>query len=867
MITKYWMLAFASMATLGAAQAALAQAVAASPPAAATAQASTDASDIVVTANRREQRLQEVPLSVTAISGESLREQNVDSVLDLATGKVPGLSISANAGSETTIGIKFRGLGAADASQATQDSPAAFYIDGINLARSQGLSMDLITPERIEILRGPQGQLFGRNAEAGVIQIISKRPTGKLDGDFTAGGGNYGAYNAKGLVDLPEVAGFRIQISGNIRHHDGYVKNIRNPSLENFTPIQNPLSRISTPNGNYDGDFSTLHTYGGRIAIDRDFGNVNVFYSYDNSRSEDNQGYTNFVNSPEGAGSLNNPLGLPANLPANVFTFPNGPGAAPVVFQQPTLTGYPARSAYDVYNPGFVTQSSGHLLNISWKASPSLTVKSLTGIRLANRNGAATLTVATSPVDPVAEEYVDSKSVSQEFQAIYTSRHLNVTVGGIYYHEKILDQRDSFYSTGCLVFPPSNSPVGALYIGPCVPNGFASIRPFRLFESQIGPFADAFKSQNGNTDSYAAYGQATYIPEFLGERLELTAGLRYSNDTKKAFRTVQGGQLLPTPIANEAKTDRVDPAFTVKYNWTPNINTYFRYATGFRDGGANVRSDVFSAYNTETQQTFEVGLKSQFFDRKVTANISGFINNINGLQTALQSGLPFNPAVTDSFNDKARVNVKGIEIEASARLAPGLTLNGSYAYLDTGSYYLGINSATLQTFVPGVTIAPSGAIIPDAATLAAHAGEPLTIGKFVLQSAPTSSGSIGLDYKRPVGPVKLVFHADWVTSTSFSTTPSVGITTVSQTGVVTPLPTYNPPFANSRVDARVGITDIRLAGTTADLTFWCKNLLDHVDVAYSYGSGNSLSPAQNIAQASAFLLPPRTFGADLRIKF
>ena len=864
MTTKYLMLGVASAIALASAQSATAQTA---PPSPAPAQSDATAPDIIVTANRREQKLQDVPLAVTAISSETLREKSITSVVDLGIGKVPGLSVTANAGSETTTAISFRGLAASDASQATQDSPAAFYIDGINVARAQGLSMDLVTPERIEVLRGPQGQLFGRNAEAGVVQIISKRPTGRLGGDFSGGFGNFGSYNAKGQLDLPEFGGFKVQLSGTIRHHDGYVKNQSNPTLQNFTPIQNPLSRITLPTGNYDGDFSFLHTYGGRIAVSRDFGDLNVFYSYDNSYSKDNQGYTSFINSPEGAGSLNNPSGLSPASPANLFTFPAGPAGAPKVFSQFPLNGYPTTSAYDVYNPGFVSKSSGHLLNLTWGASPNLTIKSLTGIRLASRNGAGTLTAATSPVGPVAEEFVDSKSISQEFQAIYTSHNFSLTLGGIYYHEKIIDQRDSFYSANCLVFPPASSPVGALYVGPCNANGYASIQPFRLFASQIGPFADGFKSSFGDTDSYAAYGQATYIPSILGERLELTAGLRYSNDTKAATRTIQGGAVLAVPISNVAKTDRFDPAFTVKYNWTPDINTYFRYATGFRDGGANVRSNIFSAYQTETQETFELGLKSQFFNRRLTINVAGYINNLNNLQTVLQSALPLNPSITDSFNNPAKVTVKGAELEITARLAKGLTLSGSYSYLDSDPYYLGINTATLQTFVPGVSIAANGGIIPDAATLAARAGQSLIIGKFTLQSAPKSSGSIALDYKRPIGAVKFVFHGDWTASSAFSTTPSIGITTVSAAGVVTPRPTYNPSFSRSRVDARIGITDIPIAGTTADITFWGKNIFNHVDVAYSYGAGNSLSAAQSIAQASVFLLPPRTYGVDFRVKF
>jgi iron complex outermembrane recepter protein len=862
MTTKPWMLAFASVATIAIAQSASAQTTPTS-----DATATVDTADIIVTANRREQKLQDVPLSVTAISGEALRTQGITSVSDLGAGRIPGLAVTPLFGSQVSIAVNFRGLGNSDAAQATQDSPAAFYIDGIYYARSQGLSMDLVTPERIEVLRGPQGQLFGRNAEAGVIQVVSRRPSGTLNGDFSGGFGNYGAYNVKGRLDLPELAGFKVQLSGVYRRHDGYVKNIRNPNLQNFTPIQNPLSSIRLPQGNYDGDFGTLETYGGRIAIERDFGDVNIFYAYDNSYAQDSQGFTNFVNSPGGVGSLNNPNGLPVTLAANVFTFPAGPAGAPRVFSQSPVDGYPSQSPYDVYNPSFANKTSGHVLNITWNASPNLTLKSLTGIRLTNRNGAASLTVATSPVNAVSEEFVDSKSFSQELQANYSTDSFNLTMGALYYREKIIDQRDNFVSANCLVFPASSSPVGQLYVGPCVANGFASQQPYRIFGSQLGPFADGFRSQAGLTKSYAAYAQATYTPSILDEKLELTAGLRYSKNTKSAVRTIDRGALLAVPVRNVAETDRFDPAFTVKFNWTPDINTYFRYATGFRDGGANVRSNTFNAYQTESVETYELGLKSQFFGRRVTLNAAVFQNTVSNLQLGLQSALPLNPSITDSFNNPAKNRVRGFELELSVRPVTGLTFSGSYTYLDTSPYFIGINSATLAAFTPEVTETAAGAIIPSAATLLARAGQPLIIAKFNMVGAPKHAGSLGLDYRVPVGSANFLFHADWARSGIFSTSPSVAVTTVSAAGVVSPRPTYNPGVSTNRVNAQIGITDIPLGGTTADIVFWGKNIFDHVDGGYAFGSGNGLSAAQNIAQTTVFLQPPRTYGVDFRIKF
>ena len=143
-------------------------------PAAAQAQGAADTNiidpqDIIVTATRREQRLQDIPLAVSAISGEALRTRGIESATDLGTGKIPGLAVNSMFGSEVSVALNIRGYGTSDVSQGTQDQAVAFYIDGINLPRAQGMAMELITPERIEVLRGPQGQLFGRNAEAGAI--------------------------------------------------------------------------------------------------------------------------------------------------------------------------------------------------------------------------------------------------------------------------------------------------------------------------------------------------------------------------------------------------------------------------------------------------------------------------------------------------------------------------------------------------------------------------------------------------------------------------------------------------------------------------------------------------------------------------
>ena len=135
--------------------------------------------EVVVTATRREQSLQEVPLSVSALSADNLANRNINNLGDLSAGKIPGFVPTRFSGG-STLAISVRGVGLSDPTQGTVELAVPVYIDGVFLGRAQGLGMELIDPERVEILRGPQGQLFGRNAEGGVVQYVTRKPTGEF---------------------------------------------------------------------------------------------------------------------------------------------------------------------------------------------------------------------------------------------------------------------------------------------------------------------------------------------------------------------------------------------------------------------------------------------------------------------------------------------------------------------------------------------------------------------------------------------------------------------------------------------------------------------------------------------------------------
>lgn len=822
--------------------------------------------DIVVTATRREQRLQEVPLAVTALSGETLRSRGIENLNDLGPGKIAGLTSYPLNGTETGVALQMRGYGTSDASQGTQDNAVAFYIDGINIPRAQGGALDLITPERIEVLRGPQGQLFGRNAEAGVVQIVSRRPSGVLGGDFRAGIGNFDAYELKGRLDLPELAGFRIQLSGMYRKRGGYFQNVKSSLLENITPVSSPYSSFHWKTGDYDKDFRQLKTYGGRIAVERDFGDLNIFYAYDNVWAKDDQAFPQILVSPN-AGTIENPNGgitVPPSGPATIFTTDGGR------YQQfpLDLDKYPDSAPFAIPSLYFITKNRGHVLNLTYGASDNLTLKSITGLRRSINYGGAVTSLATSPVQAWASNYLDSKVFSQELQAIYTTTNFNITVGGIYFHEDVRDERDSGFSTNC----PAGIP-GA----PCTPGGGPSRAPY------YSPFAPngGFIRQFSKTNAYAAYGQASWTPPVLEERLELTAGLRYSDDTKRARRDIFNGVILPTELRNEAKEKRVDPAFTAKLKLTEDINTYVRYASGFRDGGANVRSQTFTAYDTEVLKSWEVGIKSQWFDRRVTLNIAAFKYKVDDQQQSIQTSPATNPSISDTFNVSVPYKAKGLEVELSARIVPGLTISGNYTYVDSNKRLIGIDPRTLTTFKPNgtsilasgpCTAAPAGncagALVVSPADIAAHPGASFL--QLLGVGAAKHAGSVSVDFSRPLDPGVFNIHFDWTRSSNMTCcAPYRLLTVVNSTGTAaSPAPRYNPGVFTNRINMRAGISEIPLAnGVKGELAFWVKNLLNHVDLAQLFPAGNALNASQPYPQAATYLQPPRTMGGEFRVQF
>ena len=225
--------------------------------------------------------LLETPLSVTALDSESLERRGINSLADLIDGQLPSVRVQPYANNPSTISIGLRGLIAADAGSVGVEAPVAINIDNVYLGRMQGLSVDMVEMERLEVLRGPQGTLFGRNAIGGVVSMTSKKPTGELGvSQRLTAGSDYGEFRSVTRVDLPRMGGVAARLSALVRTYDGYIEN---PDV--------PAGSDALFNLNESEDFHKNDQTAFRLALNWEGDGASVDYSFDHATIENSQAY------------------------------------------------------------------------------------------------------------------------------------------------------------------------------------------------------------------------------------------------------------------------------------------------------------------------------------------------------------------------------------------------------------------------------------------------------------------------------------------------------------------------------------------------------------------------------------------------
>ena len=524
--------------------------------------------EIVVTAQKREENLQDTPISIVALGEKALEQRGINSLNDLFTGSIPSVRIAPFVGRASAVSIGMRGIVPFDATQVSRDPTVGVYVDGVYLGRVSGLGMELADVQRIEVLRGPQGTLFGRNAVAGAISVVSKRPTGELGLDMRAGIGNFGSRSAAAHVNLPEVAGVSIKLDGLYEQRDGLVRN--------------PL-----PNSN---DYGEVDKLGFRVAaLWEPTDDISILYAYDYSKEEPTNLYYHLIATAQAA----------SRIPTFMTIDTGRVGEARIGLPVPV-------------NP---QKAEGHGITAEWDVADNLTIRSISAWRSLDSTqweqdgGMLTSWGANRLFGRLSFANVSQNQFSQELQFVGEAGDFKYVFGGYYFREKAQDEATVF-SSGQL--NAANNGV-TLFPAPRADRGTAI--PDRASEARVR--------------SKALFGQVTWSPSSV-PGVHLTAGARYTDDHKDGRIAVIGGVDPNLDFVFNSK--RVDPMATLAYDISEDVNVYVKWSRAYRAGGANSRSFAFTPFGEEELSAWEAGIKADLFDRRVRLNLAAYSSTLNDQQ-------------------------------------------------------------------------------------------------------------------------------------------------------------------------------------------------------------------------------------------
>ena len=848
-------------------------------PEAATSSASNEGlTEIVVTATKRETNLQRTPISISVMGADTIRERKVQSLLDLSDGGVPSLRVATFEARQSALTIGIRGIVPLDANQPAREQGVGIYIDGVYLGRQHGLNTALFDVERIEVLKGPQGTLFGRNTEGGALSMVSKAPSGKFGGRIEGGIGNIGSYNGAIHLDLPETAGFSIKLDGVISHQDAITKN--------------PLP------GAYGWGY--FNRKGLRAAVRwQPVDGITDDFAYDVAKDENTPFYSQLLNyNPNNCNGGTNlaPLAIPAgstcNTPGTAFTGTAFTGTQTAIRALPpgvVVNGSTLMRVADIGVPQklSVDRTHGFTNTFKWKVSPEIELRSITAWRgvdvqqwdnaggyhrvpLINYTAACTGTNCAFSRYSLAD--LHQRQFSQEFQAVGSVGSVDYVAGLYYFNEHVTDDAATPNSMGATFVSATQATYAPIpFCTALNPASAADFVGVAVRGCNIDRASEVFSK------SYAAYGQVTWNAT---EALHITVGGRYTEDKKKGaliasrnidYRDPTKAAIVATNgyVPLDKKWTRFNPTATIAYDVSNAVHVYAKYASGYRAGGASSRTSNYQAFNPEDVKSYEVGMKADFWDHRARFNMAAYIMDRTGSQVDLSTIQPtatgnFNNLVT--FNAPGTTKIRGIEADLTVKPADGLTMGLSYAYTYTDIPPVSVTYTAFVTCtgpaVPFASCTANGQILPVGSTTAFQ--------KFYIVFTPRNAAAGTIDYEVPVsGETRVKFHLD---ANYASATQSFDqFATKADSSFI--------------VNGRISLLDIALGGGAAkfNLSVWGRNLFNEQHV-YRRDPSNSIPAVQTsfvsgvpnvvaIGNVNGILGDygnfnmPRTFGLDASVKF
>lgn len=647
--------------------------------------------EVIVTAQKKEESLQDTPIALDAFNEEALAREGISNVGDLAN-NVPALTIQPFPINTTTLRIYIRGIGLIDA-QVTQDSAVGVYIDGAYIARSAALTTDIADLSRIEVLRGPQGTLYGRNSTGGAVNLVTRKPNiDEPEFKQALGFGDRNLLMSKTVLNTPLWDDSAAKIAYFRKRVDGYIENTGEGG--NFGDSESEGLRL---------DFSWM--INDQLSVDMAYDraeveNVNVAYAAVRP-SEQLAGAsqaTTFNNLIRSGARQFFKYNENQRRPEKMYS------AIPVVAAESEIDGYQFSVDYQFSEK--LNMKYMHAGRELYDNAPtSLATGSISdGYRLDN-NAAQSFAVAgqaggAAPCSPclgrnvfydaVPPGKIEQQQYSHEFQLsgdLFDTRVSYIT--GLYYFEE--DARQG------------NGHIGHLLSGPLGSTADGNNTGNRV-EVLAGSQADI-----ANT-ALAVFSQFSWRPPILDDRLQLTIGARHSEDNRQARMQRRQVSFLVTPASGDNRQhnpndiaiqladdfydvigdrDFKDDSFTfiTEYEVSEEINIYGKISEAYKSGGFNTREQISDAgakrfsdgFAEEKVLAYELGIKSRFMDNRVQVNADIFEQEFTNQQ--------LNFSVPDTVSDTTVANagtstLTGFEMDATWLANDSLMLVANYAYLD-----------------------------------------------------------------------------------------------------------------------------------------------------------------------------------------
>jgi iron complex outermembrane receptor protein len=620
--------------------------------------------EVVVTARKREETIQVVPLAVSALTGDMLTRNNIVDVSDLTT-SVPALTIAPGNGAGRNVPtFTIRGQRQQELS-INADPSVGVYFGDIAVVRAYGVNQSLFDLQSVEVLKGPQGTLFGRNTTGGAVLFKPNRPSDMFEGYAQLGAGNYGLFSTEFMVNTPITDSFSVRVAARTETRDGYVEDvITGDDVDDQDNMSWRISALLTPNDDLESLFV----------------------------------YNRFLDDSGGSGSASNAISpiatKPINSSASRLGYVGDLAPANMVAAQQSRDFWKTASGLNTFSRMSVWDAAN---TTTWALTDSLTIKNIVGYRSVKAHLLEDTDGLPVPVLQIERDVPNISQISEELQLIGETDRLD-WIAGLYYFREEGEERNSSITLA--------------------PASMAALAPM---ETPLWSLTNGV----GENISQSVFTQGTYDLGDWVDDLSLTVGVRYTEDEREftsknrtaSVCRLQSSPGVPLPYGactatGKADFEKVTYNITLDYRLTPDTLVYLTKRRGYRSGGLGSRAVLVSeasvAFQPETVNDWELGLKSDWNigDIDGRTNIALFhaentdTQRLNSTNQRLETPTGvINQSVT--VIDNATMESKGGEIEMTVLPLPGLELSGFWAvafseFTEYESKIPGVNKDTAQ---------------------------------------------------------------------------------------------------------------------------------------------------------------------------